>query len=1714
MSSSFSFNKSGGVNVNTGTNANANGVAQGQAAYQSGGNTLAYRQGSGGSFTYSGGGASGGFTPSGGATATYAADTVNGQGYGGGQDYSEAMDAIKSKQVKRNNMKRTERGESPSSYTPKSSGLNVAERAKKEAEAAKKQADRQQERDAATASVPKADTDETITVVAGAEEPLDEQPRTLSENTGYLDPYTGVITETSIDGRSYTPARRKPEGRKPGKSKAVKVQPSPMARAMAEIDREADDGRKTRHVRPSDLEASIDDAISSGVLDDMARTRRENQSLQEILDNWRPDTLAERVLHSRQKAEGNRRLADALRYAGDERDGIVSESTTINGEFEGDEVFDEFHDVGKAKTQREMLDALIEQENERTKRSFKYTREVNEDDLPKGEGSGKRLEHHPWQEAEDKILRKFAKARDEIKRRLINPTMLRIESQHVEVEFERHGDEVIRKGRIRYSTPVEHAIDNIRVLYNCSQRDVLSLVQIRAGLGVDIKGKIGKKKPGKFMLTDAQFIELCHDIERSQLQYGHPMAVVDGVPNGNGVRDDSGKFVVVAGTRCFPIGYVPVSLLRNMSVMRGSALYGQSIGDIQAKMRESWLTYTYPALMRNATGNVMWQTRAIENMVRAVMSVDGIDPSRLEIPEIKINQTMMQMEAERAQANDPAMKRSMEERARRESESCDRWQHWYTKHNGGRNDDGSIRSPSRKRNSAGDVLHGVTQFSQIARAADVFLWITSPFEAMQSMATQHVAQHIMERTLDKDVRERYKVTDRLADVATSREAVEARDVAESLFRLGGWTAIDAFLGTTGTNGRAEYAMTYDDLRRFLKDTGVTGTSLSERAKSLFKVGPNQERGFLANVGNILMTLPENVLTGSSNMFKEKESGQFLQLSLLEMARAEKAGRQAFTAEDMEQWAAMGGGQDVIRQLLRTDAGREAFMTQGVTGNGRKSPWSHFVRQALSKNRVTEAVVRTCIDRFPEYWMTKILNQIPGSNTMSYLATYAVDGLGSFLEKAGTSDLVMTGGSGTVTKMSEALGRANQYQMGRGYGSGRDAFLEGLRKNLLYDTVMAGNRLVIACLYYSILQLLGGLHKPDDPEDEYTWSEWLIGDEEDSLPIRWAWFMDDLSGVGLPLGAAFAAAASESGSDNPLEWTPEAKATATRLFMNAVGDFNDGCVIFDVIDLFNNFEEEANAAIGQGETGAWLNPSQTERNDTTIALMAWKILGDMTPTIVKQVLPWSRDFLFRGEDRYKRSASKLFDTDGRTMQEAQEQYRTKDVGTYYDYMMRLEAQNNPIAAAIMDFIWGAGGSSEKTGYKFSEQPIRTEVDQLAKFMWERYQMPELTGGEDEMMRQSRAWAEYICQEIDANFLNPTDAIAKGFYLDPKTRVACQEYCNFMMYEKIDEMRDDALAELREQMGMRYLPDTIYDNLMQTYDDLEAHYRFLNNQYFSNDAIPWRLPRYGVLDSDNQNRYVLDDGSAGVNPKITFLSGITQALGLGDLPAGEKQTYSYGNIPNNFPFYSPEPTGGWNDESLPYLVRRDKNGNPIGGQQDLYDMLDGGMTITRPPGMSDEAFMRYQNETNQRLGDLQSQMFGDRGRESIPTLGKRGLEPVEATMPEGFKGYYDPEQASEMLGFDAFDKSKKPTSTSKSGTGGSYGGYSSYGRSYGRSYGSSYGGGGGYSSAYNPKIYSSSRQVYSSRAAGMSTRQPYKASTTYLRPSFSTKGSREAYKRSDL
>jgi hypothetical protein len=1203
----------------------------------------------------------------------------------------------------------------------------------------------------------------------------------------------------------------------------------------------------------------------------------------------------------------------------------------------------------------------------------------------------------------------------------------------------------------------------------------------------------------------------------------NPLGPVAPQPAGSGVRDETGRYVVVAKTRCYPLGYMPKQLIEDLSRDWNSPLHGMSSKQIAGIFADQWLMHTYPIICANPGGNLMYQQRAIENMMRGLMSIDGADPAGWGIPEIVVNHNMMVMQAERYGAKDPQIMEANEVRYREQLDAKRRIEHRYLKgRKAARDSDGRIVSRAeRRRNSVGDFFRALSVEQRVAGSLRTVIMATSPLEAMQAITEQGLANMVTEGRLammDSDVAASHKMTDELKGFAGSKEAASAMGVYMSLYRIGGWTAIDAFNGDG-------YPLTKAGLATWLEDYGIVGESLSEKARRLFgraaqkegrkEISEKDERGFIA-FAQSLVDKSEDVFLGSSNLFKGFEARQFVKMSLTEMAEFQLQGaRETYTSADVAEWARADGAAEMIRSLMMTPAGREAFMTQGVTSLDRKSPWEHAARRLLTANGATEFAFRALVCRFAEYRVQKALRAMPLTNTISYCIAYTSGKAGDKLEAG-------------------SLKRVADYQMGAQYKD----FFTGLRKNILYDAIMTGSRFTMAFIIKQLL-LAFGLIPPEEEDLVNTASEWRLGDEESSLPIKLAWYMDDMFGVSYPLGIAWAIAERDG-------YSPDSVATASKVFINAAANFQDGADILDAIDLVRNWPEML---------GDFLDGTEDPRDDvgfqTKLALFALDMLGDSCPAIIGEwLVPWSRDWLFSG-DELEHTSSYVYDP-AYSREQAVRENRYSYVDDPNMRALRYASMNNWVAAVILDFAYGHNDpTGRRTSFKYADMPIATQQEarnQLAESPYNRFYLDQddLPADNDERLAAMDEAAMDVLAYIDEKgYQNSAQAINDGFVLNVDARDNAWEYAQRVIDQlKIDKKR------------LRY-DDHQYGNLTwDSWDEFNAilisYETEISKYYWYKDLlseIPSREPVYLVQKTDYETKYVNDRGEAGTFvdalPKVlrdpirgaqsAIGYGIGSILGLGSrlgLPGAQEgysaqdyadamaasvsddgahhEEYAYGNQPSAMPWSSPRTEGkGYNYETIANWVRFDDEGNPITDTGAVFDELKDAEIVEGRNKGKNFGELEWGGQGNNLQDDVAEQL--NIPPDGIPTANQRNLVADNRRLPFSDENDKDIYERFGVTLPETDDAGSDDGETD--GDGGSGGGSYSYGGSwYPRYYGGySYSGGGGGSYEYNPRIYSNSKQVYSDRASGMSTRQPYSPQRTYLHPGFYTIGSRKAYSR---
>lgn len=1385
---------------------------------------------------------------------------------------------------------------------------------------------------------------------------------------------------------------------------------------------------------------------------------------------------------------------------------------------------------------------------------------------------------------------------------LNNPFKLGIRSD--EILHNENGD--VKLGTTSLSMQAE--IDRVSQLFGgVAESTVRKLLVNRGGIGFGIDGTIAHVDPSEFSLYDDQAIELLRDVQEASrservdedgvVHPANPMSIVNGRPGG--IRDDSGRYVVIAGTRSYPM---PLNhqLALELCERPGSILYSPNVDpEVRADelVRDSWeefLNYTRPDYLANTSGRLLSQALSLDNMALAINSMDGsYTLDQLNIPEVAARYDARTIEAEALQSSDPDIREPLLRRQREVTEDAIRMRN--------RNFKDSMRMPESDSEAAGvtitagdhmrnnvlsSFLNRYNGLDTIASTSRTMLIASGVLENFDQIVKQEAAAQIEDfstRLVAKfknvDIN-KYKYTDDLDVLASSDSAVEAMKVVNALLDIGDVPLLNLYKRDSAQNG-----YTMSELSDFLERYGYTRTPKNGAARKAAEV--------ISKTEHVLSQLQMG-----EGIFNERRARQYVHIAMNNQAQQASRGRTAIATDQLLDITRGRDGEALIHNLVETDGGMEALFQMGNFGPGRRNPLSSGVSYVLNSNGITRTIIRKCFDKYPIYHIGKGLQELPFSNTVSYLGSCGISTVSDMYARANDSfalsrlarlqvdgktnaesDLLYRGLVANA-KVADRLARsAVKYQMGTRTGtdtmSGASVFsFAGLYKNILYDMVNAGSTAAKTFVYMQIVNALGGLYPPDDPQNLLTWTEWKIGGQE-GIPWKMAWWLDDFSNVSFPVGTAwliymqgdFGDIYDSQGNlmtdENGEPLRIDGHEIAPALLINAICGLNDGNGIMEFIDLMQNWDERFAEPMGMG----WIkdvnsfgdigtsDPSDPSRlvpadvnewANESLKLMLWGLVGDLTPALLSEWCPMSRDFLFRGDD-FERDAKRIYSKDY-DHDQAVNEYRTDYVNTWSEYMDAKATQNNILMALWYDIFHSRG-----TGWAYTEQPYATRTDDLqrARFADFNFYLSDKYSDEssdivistdlEERERQLYDLGEDVCNFVWDNYgAQPDLATIDGFYLTVDARKNMYVHCKQKINEAYDNYREATQT---------YLPDDQYILVCKTLEDELKKYEALRDFSMSSE-FGWRMPRYVVQNSDTETRYVDDNGNAAMytNP-FTFINNVSRNVSrmLGNEDAqglfadyaqtpsytgdnARKEKYQYGNVPVPFMPFTQQRTQGkaYDNESIPYNIVIGPDGTPINDVEALYqEVADGKLVLPKGDegkiisileeywgGQGNHVVQIDENGNITGYDDEQLRIPSN----GIPTTDSRVLVPLETTLPdllkmsddEIIKSYEESFGISSHLDDDSDDSSEDDDSGNRSPNYGNR--YGSYGRY--RYYGGGSGGGSGYSSAYNPKIYSSAKQVYSQRAAGMSTRQPYKATTTYLRPAFYTKGSREAYRRSDL
>lgn len=440
----------------------------------------------------------------------------------------------------------------------------------------------------------------------------------------------------------------------------------------------------------------------------------------------------------------------------------------------------------------------------------------------------------------------------------------------------------------------------------------------------------------------------------------------------------------------------------------------------------------------------------------------------------------------------------------------------------------------------------------------------------------------------------------------------------------------------------------------------------------------------------------------------------------------------------------------------------------------------------------------------------------------------------------------------------------------------------------------------------------------------------------------------------------------------------------------------------------------------------------------------------TPSFVKEAA-WVLD-----PDNKEASYKNVYVTDayGNRVQDQYGNWRVERTNPM-DQAFRKVTRNNPFLAVIMNIV--TAGDTGRTGYLESEMPDTVMYNEEQVLVANALSVVEYdeTGQPIYKDQADRRAISTAILNVLASSDDPSQLRADGFCLNYDTR----NYVSKVIWDQINYL-DNQWSGFIQETGRDYyvigdgdfnVGAAKFEALEQAYYDNRNYYKDLYYKLWD-DAISSGPERYNRY----KTTYETDDEGN------VYATGLQRSLiwPFKSRPTDEQYTMGY--------------EGDWETRSP--LTGRSAGGRallPITEQIETPDLESWKVT--------DQGYSDVWEDT---VGELAGNEWPD------------GLYDGDSTGASGYRSY-----GYRSYGYRSY---------------GGRGYYRSYGgRSYSRGY-SSYrrSGGGGGGGGYSPNLYSRLPNISPDRPNVMYSERLYDPNYNYLRPNFETKGSREAYKRSDI
>ena len=754
-------------------------------------------------------------------------------------------------------------------------------------------------------------------------------------------------------------------------------------------------------------------------------------------------------------------------------------------------------------------------------------------------------------------------------------------------------------------------------------------------------------------------------------------------------------------------------------------------------------------------------------------------------------------------------------------------------------------------------------------------------------------------------------------------------------------------------------------------------------------------------------------------------------------------------------------QGTITGLVARPEGISSLVTMMDCTLGGMNPLTSFYDDLMGRLGIGDLAFANFVTLFPKYGFMAIGKALPLSHTGMYVAS-----LGYYFTKSVVMHFSGKGVDVGDIASADTKDRLDTLIGGQSMRQGRRDILDGLYQNLVMDFAQLGTNIMFLLIQLGTLMMLG-FKEPPDPSKKFVYSEWRLftnlTPDGEGVQIKTNWFLNEIYGV---IGGPAVLTAAIALRDKDF-------ATAAQVFLSGGWDIMMNTGVSQLTKL-SGFITDFDKKMIEAQTGEQVEGGDPLWNKVLLTAVSG-VVSCIEPRFIKTLYS-THDYTSEGNLAH--STTQIYDPasgdEKRTMKTTAE-----------DAARRRLSYNDPAMAAIFNFVHFIGGEQNATGYFRNEMPLVTEVEPTS-MVWKKYfgevDGRELTwdsSDEDKQVIVNRVLNAYDRYDgIDGMIDNGIVIPYVSRYYVTSYLYACQNANWNSFYERQYSKGGFSSQEERQEAA----------------EDVQQKNAALNEQIKAiQDAklpySPYTLHRY---ETDYWKYYYVEDESGNRTPTNPVFYWFNHDI-LHD-PSYHEEYYASGDHKSSLNPYlmvDTDNVGTFDREKRTPWYDED-------GKLDKEKLL---------ADIGDEVIESGQFK-GQKLADV---IGGQLANEDnwIPTTGSRAS--VYVSQPWETDHDWPSKKDSDLFTGNLGENGKNKTSeewkqSNKSATNPSSAGWGyTSSRRYSRS-----GGSGRAASLYSHPASS----LNAERPATMYSKNRNYTRYDYLRPDFETKGSRDAYKRSDI